>query len=120
MCGLTQQLDLSRYKCFKCRYCNASDSFVESQNPTSLDVKMAQVMIVSYETYNMSALQPTPKEAMLESRENVVCVAKPIVIGLQGIIMTQLLVKVAAMTSSTTTRVLFCAATHNPRAQEER
>lgn len=81
---------------------------------------MAQVMIVSYETYNMSALQPTPKEAMLESRENVVCVAKPIVIGLQGIIMTQLLVKVAAMTSSTTTRVLFCAATHNPRAQEER
>lgn len=80
---------------------------------------MAQVMIVSYETYNMSALQPTPKEAMLESRENVVCVAKPIVIGLQGIIMTQLLVKVAAMTSSTT-RVLFCAATHNPRAQEER
>lgn len=61
---------------------------------------MAQVMIVSYETYNMSALQPTPKEAMLESRENVVCVAKPIVIGLQGIIMTQHLVKVAAMTSS--------------------
>lgn len=49
--------------------------------------------------HTITALQTTLKEVMQESREHVVCVARPIVIGLRGSIMTQHLVKGAAMTS---------------------
>lgn len=64
--------------------------------------------------HTITALQTTLKEVMQESREHVVCVARPIVIGLWGSIMTQHLVKGAAMTSS---QQQECCSLPHPQSQ---